>query len=201
MGGNMGNLRTERPAVEEDAGGTRGASGTGVTVEVWREGDMDRAEREELDRWASALWPPDVDPYKWAPLEWRVVVRCDGELASQVAIVDRTITVGGSPLRVGGISTVITPLKWQRRGFATAALRRAQAFAREEFGVEFCMLVCEEDVVDVYRKAGWELLDAPVVFDQPPSEGKVVWPHLAMVIPTREGAWPAGPVDLCGLPW
>jgi len=66
-------------------------------------------------------------------------------------------------------------------------------------GVEFGLLVCEEDVVPFYERLGWQVVEGPLTFDQP--GGQATWPAVVMVLPCGGKAWPEGMIDLCGLPW
>jgi predicted GNAT family N-acyltransferase len=169
-----------------------------LLIELKSDADLLPEEREIIGRWIRKEFPPEVDPHKWAPLNWRVLARLDGELVSVVEILERTLTVAGRPIRVAGIGNVITPEPWRGRGFATALMRRAQTFACEELGVPFCFLVCEPHVLSFYEERGWQLVEGPLVFDQP--AGKVTWEHQTMVLPCAGETWPPGVIDLCGLP-
>ena len=59
--------------------------------------------------------------------------------------------------------------------------------------------LCSADLVPWYCELGWRHVNAPLTFDQP--SGRVGWDEEVMVLPCTDRAWPAGPIDLCGLPW
>ena len=169
-----------------------------LLIELRNDADLLPADREIIGRWLRQEFPPETDPYKWAPLYWRLLARVDGELVGVVEILERTVTVAGRPIRVAGIGNVITPVPWRKRGFATTLMHRALAFASDELKVPFCLLVCEPHVISFYERLGWQLVEGPLVFDQP--AGKATWEHHTMVLPCAGETWPSGVIDLCGLP-
>jgi predicted acetyltransferase len=117
-----------------------------------------------------------------------------------VEIVERIGTVNGQPVKLGGIGGVTTLPEWRRRGLASIALQRAATFMREELHVEFGLLGCEREMAPFYGRLGWEIADAPLVFDQP--SGKTTFADaVTMVLPCAGKEFPRGTIDLCGLPW
>ena len=164
-------------------------------IEVRAEGDLTEEERRGLS------WPWDAPErdFEWSVPDWRVLVWADGQVVSQLAIVERVGRVAGQPVKLGGVGGVIARPAWRGRGFTSAALRRAAAFMCQELGVEFGLLLCEEDVAAFYERLGWQAVEGPLTFDQP--GGQATWPAAVMVLPCGEQAWPSGVIDLCGLPW
>ena len=164
-------------------------------IEVRAEGDLTEAERRQLS------WPWDAfeRDFEWSEPDWCVLVWANGQVVSQLAIVERVGLVAGRPVKLGGLGNVIALPAWRGRGFTSAALRRAAAFMCQELGVEFGLLVCEEDVVPFYERLGWQVVEGPLTFDQP--GGQATWPAVVMVLPCGGKAWPEGMIDLCGLPW
>jgi GNAT superfamily N-acetyltransferase len=142
-------------------------------------------------------------PYVWTPPEerpWRFMVWEDGRLVSHVGVLERTIRVGGEPLHVAGVYSVMTRPADRGRGYASAALERAAAFMRDELGrAGHGLLLCIDERLPFYRRLGWERLSDPVLFEQP--GGRLVNEINTMVLPLRGRSWPGGAVDLCGLPW
>jgi len=166
-----------------------------MRIEVRAEGDL----TEEEDRALSWPWDAPERDFEWSVPDWRVLVWAEGRVVSQVAILERVGRVAGQPVRLGGIGNVIALPAWRGRGFTSRAMRRAAAFMCQELGVEFGLLVCEEDVVSFYERLGWQVVEGPLTFDQP--GGKATWPAVAMVLPCGEKGWPEGMIDLCGKPW
>jgi GNAT superfamily N-acetyltransferase len=142
-------------------------------------------------------------PYEWTPAAerpWRFLVWDDDRLVAHVGVMDRTIRVGGEPLEVAGVYSVMTRPADRGKGYASAALRRAAEFMRDELPrAQHGLLVCIDERVPFYGRLGWQRIDAPVEFDQP--GGRQVNEINTMVLPLRGRPWPAGDVDLCGLPW
>jgi len=166
-----------------------------MRIEVRAAGDLTEEERRQLS------WPWDAPErdFEWSEPDWCVLVWADGQVVSQLAIAERTCLVAGQPVKLGGVGGVIALPDWRGRGFTSRAMRRAAAFMCQELGVEFGLLVCEEDVVAFYERLGWQVVEGPLTFDQP--GGKATWPAVAMVLPCGEKAWPTGTIDLCGRPW
>lgn len=137
--------------------------------------------------------------YQWAPKTWRVLAWLEGELASHVGIVARTVDAGGELVKVGGISGVWTVPEQRGRGAASAAMRAAAAFMRDELQVDFGLLLCRQQLQPFYDRLGWVQVPGPLLFEQP--FGKVVWPFSAMILPCAGRQWPGGSIDLRGFPW
>jgi GNAT superfamily N-acetyltransferase len=160
--------------------------------------------REPLAGWLRQVFGETT--YAWAPPEWCVLVYDSpepgmGELVSYLEIVRRTCSVGGERIDVGGIGGVMTRPEWRHRGFASEGLLRAAGFLRDELQVDFGLLVCDAGKIPFYGRAGWHAVDAPLAFDQPGGRTGFHEPTTIMVLPCRRSGWPAGEIDLCGLPW
>lgn len=137
--------------------------------------------------------------FQWAPPQWHTLATVDDELVAYVRLFERTITVGGQQLRVGGVGGVMTLPEWRRCGLASAALRRGAEFLHAERQLEFALLLCRDEVANVYAQLGWTSVDGPTTFDQP--AGRATYPRQTMVLTFDATPWPSGPIDLCGLPW
>ena len=170
-----------------------------MRVEIKRTGDMTPSEQEHVDHLIGQVFGAEVVGYTWADVDWHVLGWVEGKLASHVEIIERTGTVGGQPVRLGGIGGVASAADWRRRGLATLAMEKAAEFMCGGLDVEFGLLICGQEMVPFYRRLGWKVVDAPLVFDQP--EGKVTFDDVVMVLPCKGQDWPAGTIDLCGLPW
>src|SRR5919204_6264336 len=92
-------------------------------------GELTAGERTALDGLRSEI-DFGTPPYLWEPAEarpWRFLV-WDGErLVSHVGVLERTVRVGGQPLHVAGVYSVMTRPCDRGRGYAGAALERAEA--------------------------------------------------------------------------
>jgi len=112
---------------------------------------------------------------------------------------ETTVRVGGRDIKVGGIGGVVSVPEARRRGHVHAAMRQAAEFMRDQLQVEFGMLFCLPRLVPFYARQNWLLLEDVVEFDQP--AGPAVSPFHSMVLPFADRKWPAGKVELGGLPW
>jgi hypothetical protein len=70
---------------------------------------------------------------------------------------------------------------------------------RDEMGVDFGLLLCDEDLVSFYSALGWQSVDNPLVYDQP--SGKVAFDDVVMIIGCNREEFPVGEIDLNGFPW
>ena len=64
----------------------------------------------------------------------------------------------------------------------------------------FALVLCPEAGLGFYRGLGWQVLDAPVTCDQT-GRRVTLSKDVAVVLACQDRPWPAGPIDLCGLPW
>jgi GNAT superfamily N-acetyltransferase len=170
-----------------------------VDVEIMLVQDLPVEERDFINDWIGRVFGGIDDEYEWARGQWAVLIRRQGSIVSYVEIAQRRIEVEGHPLDVGGIANVMTLEDWRRRGFASAAMRDAITFIRDELQTGFGLLVCEAELIPYYEGLGWHVVSGPLVADQP--QGKVVLPHITMVLACNDEEWPVGTIDLCGLPW
>jgi GNAT superfamily N-acetyltransferase len=170
-----------------------------LRVEIRSNCELTPSEQETLDRWTHQVFGLEAAGYTWAEVDWHVLVWMEGELASHVEIIERTGMVGGRPVRLVGIGGVASAPEWRGRGLATVAMGEAAEFSCGDLDAEFGLLICGQEKIPFYRKLGWEVVDGPLVFDQP--EGKVTFEDVVMVLPCKGQEWPTGTIDLCGLPW
>jgi aminoglycoside 2'-N-acetyltransferase I len=153
-------------------------------------------EIEELEQ--SAFNDPE-DEIDWANSEWYVTGKLVERIVSIVGILRRRIRVGKITLEVGGIGGVATHPDYRQCGFSSALLKRAAEFMRDDLQVVFGLLVCDQEMVSFYRKLGWQISHAELVFDLHGS--KEVFQGITMVLPLGSSPWPEGVIDLCGAPW
>jgi predicted N-acetyltransferase YhbS len=164
-------------------------------------------ERDALQDLSAAVYPPEVSAvwpgrtFEWAAHDWCVVTwDADGRAVCYVGVVARDARSDGRPVRVGGIGGVKTRPAVRERGLATAAIRRAVEFLRDEPAAAFALLVCEPDLIPFYERPGWQpfpgvLLVAhhgatvPFAFNRP------------MTHPVWSAPPPGGTIDLLGPPW
>lgn len=177
-----------------------------MEISVLADSELSGIERSEIDlvcEEAFSANPGENNPsfdLQWVPEnDWHAVVIIDGIIVSHVGIVERTGTVDGIPVKLGGIGGVATLPGMQKRGLATDAMQMVAGFMQDSLKVDFGLLVCSRETARFYRKLGWQEVAGPVMFDQP--QGKVTYREVTMILPCVKKEWPTGTIDLCGLPW
>ena len=136
---------------------------------------------------------------RWATPDWAVMVWEDEEMVSNVHIIVRTASVGGLPVKLGGIGNIATKVEWRKRGYASSALEVAQNYLRDPLGVDFGLMIATDRMVSIYEKKGWRVVAGSMLMDQP--GGKMALSYPVMILPVCKQDWPSGVIDLCGLPW
>jgi GNAT superfamily N-acetyltransferase len=137
-------------------------------------------------------------PYVWEEPRRIVLARDRDVVAGHAGMFEREVSVGALPVRVGGIGGVVTHEAYRRSGVARAMLEQAVTTFRSD-RLQFALLLCREEVVPVYESSGWRRVDVTTRFQQP--DGPAIYPRVTMVIDLAGRAWPAGDVDMAGLPW
>ena len=172
-----------------------------MQTEIHATPELTAADRQQLDAMLDrAFADEDFDhQYYWAKNDWNLWLRFEDDIVSHVGVVDRTIAVGGLPLRVGGVGAVATAQAWRRRGCARQLMETAAVFLCDQLHVAAGLLICGDKMVPYYGRLGWQAVPGPLLIDQP--QGKVVMSGNIMVLLFSETPWPAGTIDLCGLPW
>ena len=175
--------------------------GSEVEIEIWTPGQGPKADLELVNAWVAQVFHGEDQGLQWSSDDWHVMVRVKGQVVSRVGIVERTGTVNGQPVRLGGIGGVATRPEFRRRGYAQAALTTAAGFMRNGLKVEFGLLICSVKMMPYYGRLGWQPVKGPLTFDQP--KGKVTFDDSTkiMVLPCNKHDWPPGVIDLCGPPW
>ena len=156
-------------------------------------------ERQRLFGWGENIFGIEDTKYTWRPKDIHIILDVEGKAASHVGLIDHTVNVAGTRVRVGGVGGVATNGLMHGRGYAQKTMRYAEKFMCEELKIEFGLLFCLDRLKPFYERQNWQLLHEPVEFDQP--SGKMLSPLNVMVLPCGEREWPAGAVDLCSLPW
>jgi predicted acetyltransferase len=170
-----------------------------MNIEIYSRGEMPGAERKQVDAWLMQVFADDTRNFVWSDDDWYVLVKLDSQVICHVGIVERTGTVNGQPVKLGGIGGVATLPEYRRQGYARFAMETASTFMRGGLGVEFGLLICDHKMVPYYGKLGWQVAQGPMQFDQP--KGKVTFTEPVMILPCNKHDWPPGVIDLCGPPW
>ncbi|HEV2864676.1 MAG TPA: GNAT family N-acetyltransferase [Pyrinomonadaceae bacterium] len=161
-----------------------------LTPEEWR----------ALFAWGEKIFGVEDLNYRWRPKEWHFIVEEEGRPLAHVGVAKVSVSVGGRGMTVGGVGGVVSTPEGRGRRLVHDAMRRAADFICGELGAEAGMLFCLDRLVAFYARQGWRLLEDEVEFEQP--EGRTVSPHFrSMVLPCGGREWPAGRVEIDGLPW
>ena len=138
-------------------------------------------------------------PIEWSEPEYYVLALSDTQLIGRIGIIERMVFVNGYPLKVAGISGVITHSDCRKSGIATDMLQNAVTFFNNDLDIKFGILLCRDEVASFYEKLGWKITKGSTTFDQP--NGKTLYPKLTMVFESGYQQWPKGEIDLNGFPW
>ena len=152
----------------------------------------------EREPWGGGI----AERFSWAAKTDNVGIReRDGRLLAVAGSVRAHVQVAdGDPFEVLGIGGVFVARDARGRGFVTPLLDALLARADASAGPERAMLFCREALVAMYRKFDFREIADPAWAEQPGGRERV--PLSAMWRPLRAGAtWPAGRVDVLGLPF
>jgi len=136
---------------------------------------------------------------RWVTPDWAVMVWEDEDMVSNVHIIERTVTVGGQRVHLGGIGNIATKVEWRKRGYTTEALKVAVNILHDPLKVDFGLMISTEQMISRYEETGWKLVARTMQIEQPEGKKALIYPVL--VLPVGKTEWPAGEIDLCGLPW
>jgi predicted acetyltransferase len=170
-----------------------------MRIEVKSAGELTTFERARQDCVVTSSLYAFLTGTKWATADWTVMVWEDDDLVTNVHIVERTVKVGGQPVRLAGIGNVATKVEWRKRGYATQAGNVARDFLHNPLKVDFGLMIATENMIPGYEKRGWKVVAQSMWIEQP--DGKQIFTIPVMVLPVCKQDWPGGDIDLCGLPW
>jgi predicted N-acetyltransferase YhbS len=133
------------------------------------------------------------------PKDHHVVARDDdGRLAAAVGATVGSVTVGGEKFDVVGLGALIIRCDARERGL-TQPLFDAVLDLALRLGPDRAMLFCQPTLAPLYARRKYEILHAVVTVAQP--GGKLVMPLATMWRALRSTTWPAGDVEVDGLPF
>ena len=122
------------------------------------------------------------------------------EVVAVTGLLFREVLVEGRPVTVAGIGGVATDSRHRNRGCARQLVDTALRFAHDQRGARFGLLQCAPDLVPFYEERGWRQVPDPLVCRQ--CDGELYGsPEQPMVTELDSAPWPAGLIDMNGLPW
>jgi len=170
-----------------------------LSVEIRLSEGLSEEERRTLFEWGENIFGSEDLQYRWRPKDVHFCLEEDGRLVSHVGLLKHEVSAGGRAVVVAGVGGVVTVPEAQGRGHAQRGMRHAAEFFCREWGVEFGLLFCRDALVPFYGRLGWQLVEAPVVIEQP--DGPVESAMNVMVLPCDGRQWPEGEVRLQSFPW
>jgi hypothetical protein len=138
---------------------------------------------------------------EWRPKDRHLALRApDGQLLAVGGAAVAAVEVGGSEsFDVVGLGSLIVTRAQRGAGLMWSLVDPLLALAGE-MGPDRAMLFCREELVALYRRLRFRRIAAPVRAEQP--GGRIEIPLAAMWRPLRgRPRWPAGTVELRGLPF
>jgi GNAT superfamily N-acetyltransferase len=127
------------------------------------------------------------------------VGRLEDHLIVQLGCLQRKIRVAGTPIRVVGIGGVATHPDFQQRGYASQLMNATAEFIHQELQTPFGLLICDGRPCQLYQKLGWLRVADHLIYQQNGLRLKLN--ATVMVLQLRDRLFPAGEIDLCGVPW
>jgi aminoglycoside 2'-N-acetyltransferase I len=174
--------------------------GVRMSIVIKANSQVTAQENKELDELCDLAYAGDQSDLAWTDeQDRRVWLEIDNQIVSCLTIVIRQAEVGGVTVRLGGVGGVATLPSQQRKGYAGRVLTATEKLLRDTLRVDFGHLICGPELAPFYARFGWQLVDAPMLIDQP--QGKMTLDFGYMVLPCTGAKWPQGTLDLCGLPW
>ena len=132
-------------------------------------------QREFITYWTNTYFGDLVvcKDAKLAPVHWRLILRRDCDILSQVAITELSIEIDGTSMTAGSIGGLLTPTHLQGKGFASALMDRAEEFIFTDLNLPIGILFCLSELVPFYAKRGWTKVSRVVTLQQ--SQGVIEW--------------------------
>ena len=136
-----------------------------------------------------------------SPPRYSIVLEEAGRVLAHAGIVERTIAVGGSPLRVAGVQNVFVLPEFRGRGLSGRVLQAAMDEACRR-GFDCGLLFCVPALERLYIAIGWQALGPREIVRI--EEGRrlpLPGENVSLFYPLAVAVFPAGPIDLCGNDW
>jgi nodulation protein A len=136
---------------------------------------------------------------QWATPDWMALGFLKGRLVTQLCLPKREILVGDEKLWVAGLGGMATHPHFQHQGLGSELLAATKTFMRDTIQVPFGLLICADETSPFYEKSRWRVAGDFLYFIQ--DHQRRFLKTRVMVLLLTDQLWPAGEIDLCGLPW
>lgn len=115
-----------------------------------------------------------------APVHWRWILSCQGEMVSHVAITELEIDFDGRRLTAGAVGALFTAIEFQGSGCANVLMDRAEEHIFSGLELPFGILFCLPALVPFYAKRQWTEIARPVSLQQ--VSGDRMWGAATMIV-------------------
>jgi GNAT superfamily N-acetyltransferase len=175
----------------------------GYEIERYACGALSAADDAALEMLSQEAF--QSSPYKFIEMRWAdplctYLIREAGIPISALTILIRDVFVGDQAARVGGIGSVMTALRCRGRGHAGRLISAAEADFRDEYGLNFGLLQCPDARITFYESLGWRQAGVAMWHVQPDNTRHRILEN-PMIRELTDQPWPAGQIDMNGLPW
>lgn len=132
---------------------------------------------------------------------YSVILEEGGEVVAHVGVVDRTIAVGGVPLRAAGVQNVFVVPEARGRGLSAVIMELSMREAAAR-GYDVGLLFCVHALEKVYAACGWiNLGERETVRVEDGRELPIPGKNIAMFHPLAVKEFPGGLIHLRGNDW
>ncbi len=136
---------------------------------------------------------------QWATPDWMALGFLHGQLVTQLCLPKREIMVGKEKIWVAGLGGMATHPNFQHQGLGSELLAATETFKRATMQVTFGLLICADETSPFYEKSRWQVAGDFLYFVQ--DHQRRLMKTRVMVLSLTDHPWPAGEIDLRGLPW
>ncbi|MBI2519136.1 MAG: GNAT family N-acetyltransferase [Bdellovibrio sp.] len=177
-----------------------------MRIELYRATELTQNQIAALRTLSQAVYPPESivnwpgRSIEWAAAEWRIFCWDEqGKALSHVGVFLRQGQINGTPVTIGGVGGILTHPDSRRQGLASKGIHRAIDFFRDG-GADFALLVCEPDLVPLYKKLDWQTFSGTLLVLQQGVPCEFTF-NLPMTLGVLSQSPHEGIIDLMGPPW
>jgi GNAT superfamily N-acetyltransferase len=159
---------------------------------------LTEVEKQKLFDWGDDIFGASSLELRWRGKDYHFLLYIDDSPVSHVGVLKHVVSVAGQPITVGGVGGVVTVPEEQNRGHARELMQHATRLLAA-WRVAAGLLFCLRRMVPFYESQGWQVVNYPVLIEQP--DGAINSPLEVMVLPLGERPWPDGKIKLDSFPW
>ena len=135
---------------------------------------------------------------EWAKPHWAITLILNDTIVSYYSIVLRDGLFDNSKVRIAGIGGVLTNPRYRGLGYMRKLLSGTKNFVFNELSVDVGLLICQERLIDFYKKMQWYEVKCPLYYTR---EGKRERCQTPVMLLSKDRRCHPKMIDLCGLPW